>query len=167
MGNLEKKAEKGNSYLIQAKNLCLICFKECSSEYMRKAKLLCRILERYFSVNFIVPELSLELQHNGVSANAKSSRSNVHFLICENCSALSGKIAHLFKKLEIIQMKLNACGQSICDIMNSAERVPSRIETFNDRMASVQENTDGKVKIIQSVRREIIKKCKRNIILDM
>lgn len=163
MGNLERRVEKGNSYLIQANNLCLICYKECSSESVRKAKILCRILERYFSVNFIVPELSLELQDKGLPTNSKSNRSNVHFLICENCSALSGKIGHLFKKLELVQMKLNACGQNLCDIMNSAERVPSRTETFDDRMASFQENADGKVKIIQNVRREIVKKCKRNI----
>lgn len=166
MGNHEKRAEKGESYLIETKNLCLICFKECTSVSVRKAKLFCRVLERYFSVNFKVSELSSESQYKEVSSNPKSVQRNVHFLICENCCALADKIRHLHQKLELVQMKLHACGQNLYDIMNSAEKVSNRIDTFNDRMASFKERADEKVKVIQNVRREILKKCKKNNMFD-
>ncbi|CAL8139674.1 unnamed protein product [Orchesella dallaii] len=152
-----------NLLTINTNGLCLVCFKECQAGTLSESKTsihFCQILARYVGMNF----------RNIIDSKEVKGRVDVSFFMCLDCSALANQFLCIYQKYELNQMKLNLCAETLCKIMKSAERIPSRVlmlrQRFRDQEqeitnTTIQKGLSANERKADMLRKEIISKCRQ------
>ncbi|CAL8139680.1 unnamed protein product [Orchesella dallaii] len=153
-------------YEINTKGLCLLCFKDCSSEEtnLGSEKVSCatsfKMMLRYLKID--MKNLCKFPSYFLHSMNALVDIDTV-ITACTECSKVQTKFSQLFQEFERIRLELDNCVQSLYCGMTTGSKNQQQVREYQKRMSTRNPTRLFDAYVAERLRTEILRNCELKI----
>ncbi|CAL8139684.1 unnamed protein product [Orchesella dallaii] len=164
--DLVGEMKRESNFQIDTKGSCFLCLKLPSknndSDCGPLKKYSFRQLSRYLNLDFLkIFNTSASLHR---FSNSALEDAEVTITICVDCCDIVNKFSVFYEELERIQGELNDCVRQVHHIMVSAERNPSVVQQYRQRMLRRKPAQLIEASVVEKLREETIQNCFRKAI---